>query len=159
MSVKLIANQAVLERAKLTIVLATLGFFYVVALTLFPTLAAISPLRCALYTVTGVHCSGCGLTRACVSLLHLNFMSAIRFNPLIVIVAPCIAVYVLDSILILAGKKSFVDHFPRWIYRTVLFIFIGASVLLFIVRFVTWLEPSLNPYLWGVIPRDSDVIR
>ena len=155
----MISNQAFLKRAQITILIAALGFFYVAALALFPNLAMISPLRCALYTLTGVHCSGCGLTRACVSLLHFNFMSAIRFNPLIVIVAPCIAVYVLDSILILAGKKSFVDHFPRWIYRTVLFIFIGASVLLFIVRFVTWLEPSLNPYLWGVIPRDSDVIR
>lgn len=155
----MISNQAVLKRAQITILIAALGLFYVAALALFPNLAMISPLRCALYTLTGVHCSGCGLTRACVSLLHLNFMSAIRFNPLIVIVAPCIAVYVLDSILILAGMKSFVDRFPKCVYKAVLFIFIVAAVLLFIVRLLTWLEPSLNPNLWGVIPHDADITR
>ena len=157
--VGLISNQAVLKRAKITILIAALGFFYVAALALFPTLAPLSPLRCALYTVTGMNCSGCGLTRACVSLLHLHFMSAIRFNPLIVIVAPCIAAYVVDSILILLGKKSFIDRVPKWVCKTVLVVFIGVSVLLFLVRLLTWLEPSLNPNLWGVIPRDADVIR
>ena len=47
---------------------------------------------CALHWLTGLHCPGCGSTRAAHALLHANFLAALCFNPLLVIGAPAAAV-------------------------------------------------------------------
>lgn len=44
--------------------------------------------RCALHTLTGLHCPGCGGLRATHQLLHGNVAEAFRLNPLWVILAP-----------------------------------------------------------------------
>ncbi|HEX4144582.1 MAG TPA: DUF2752 domain-containing protein [Pirellulales bacterium] len=41
--------------------------------------------RCALHWLTGLHCPGCGSTRAAHSLLHGNLWDALCFNALLVI--------------------------------------------------------------------------
>lgn len=45
---------------------------------------------CLIHHFTGYYCSGCGITRATHELLHLHFLQAMRFNILIVILAPAL---------------------------------------------------------------------
>lgn len=37
---------------------------------------------CVFYRVTGYLCPGCGITRMCLAILHLDFVSAFKYNPL-----------------------------------------------------------------------------
>lgn len=48
-------------------------------------------LPCVLYEATGLKCGGCGLTRAAVSLLHLDFAAAFSYHAL----WPVFAAYIL----------------------------------------------------------------
>jgi len=72
--------------------------YLLVALSLFIALAAmISVLwtfeptdqsrypKCVLHSLTGLHCPGCGATRALHAMVHGRFVDAIRFNPLLII--------------------------------------------------------------------------
>ena len=43
---------------------------------------------CPILALTGYRCPGCGGTRAAYSLLHGDFASAIRMNPLVVVMYP-----------------------------------------------------------------------
>lgn len=49
--------------------------------------------RCPLYQATGLHCPGCGATRAAHALLHGDVARALTMNPLLVCAAPPIAAY------------------------------------------------------------------
>ena len=42
---------------------------------------------CPLYTLTGIHCPGCGLTRGFHALFHGDFLTALHFNALLPIFA------------------------------------------------------------------------
>lgn len=46
--------------------------------------------KCILYRVTGLHCPGCGATRALHAIVHGRVVEAIRFNPLLVLGLPVI---------------------------------------------------------------------
>lgn len=47
--------------------------------------------KCVLHQWTGLHCPGCGSTRACHALLHGRWTDAVRFNPMLIIGGPIIA--------------------------------------------------------------------
>jgi len=47
--------------------------------------------QCPIYALFGVQCPGCGITRAYVSALHLNFSAAFSYHPLFFIVAPLVS--------------------------------------------------------------------
>jgi len=47
-----------------------------------------TPIRCLFHQLTGLHCPGCGMTRATSALLDLDVMAAIHSNPLGVILFP-----------------------------------------------------------------------
>lgn len=51
---------------------------------------------CALYRITGLHCPGCGATRATHQLLHGELIPALRYNGLWVLALP-VAVYAVGS--------------------------------------------------------------
>ena len=51
--------------------------------------------KCVLHEVTGLHCPGCGSTRAVGALVDGRFMDAVRYNPLLIIGGPMILVVVL----------------------------------------------------------------
>lgn len=38
---------------------------------------------CPIYTVTGLKCPGCGVTRMCMALMELDFYGAFRCNPML----------------------------------------------------------------------------
>jgi len=47
-----------------------------------PTTAGFFPL-CPLYSLTGIHCPGCGLTRGFHALFHGDFLTALHYNALL----------------------------------------------------------------------------
>lgn len=46
---------------------------------------------CVFYRLTGLHCPGCGMTRAAHALMHLRWAEAFGHNPLLVAVLPAVA--------------------------------------------------------------------
>lgn len=59
-------------------------FFDPVSSGLFP--------RCPFLVLTGLKCPGCGSQRAVHALLHLDIVSAVRYNALLVVSLPVVAV-------------------------------------------------------------------
>ena len=53
--------------------------------------------RCMFHELTGLHCPGCGSTRAAHALLHGRLLEALRFNPLLVVGLPLAALAMLGS--------------------------------------------------------------
>ena len=52
---------------------------------------------CPIKQFTGLPCPGCGLTRGCLSLMRLDFSSAVHWHPLCFIVPPVGLMYVLKD--------------------------------------------------------------
>ena len=50
-------------------------------------------LFCVFNKTTGLYCSGCGMTRAVLSLVNLDFYQAFRYNIFSIIFLPIIAIY------------------------------------------------------------------
>ena len=48
---------------------------------------------CVFHELTGFYCPGCGITRAALSVLHLDLAQAFRFNSLVFILLPLYAIY------------------------------------------------------------------
>jgi hypothetical protein len=53
---------------------------------------------CPLHELFGVNCPGCGLSRMLFSIMELKFYQAFRYNPLMFIYLPIIALMALDFI-------------------------------------------------------------
>jgi hypothetical protein len=51
------------------------------------------PTTCIYTLLAGVNCYGCGMTRASMRLIHLDFLGAWEFNKLSFIVFPALAFY------------------------------------------------------------------
>lgn len=47
--------------------------------------------KCMLHQWTGLHCPGCGATRACRAVVQGDLWSAVRYNPLLIVGGPLIA--------------------------------------------------------------------
>ena len=47
---------------------------------------------CPIKALLGISCPGCGMTRACISAVRLDFVSAFSYHPLWVVLLPYIAV-------------------------------------------------------------------
>ena len=85
---------------------------------------------CVLYEYTGLQCGGCGLTRAAVSLLHLDFAAAFSYHALWpVFVAYFAWVGISDATVYV--KKGVLRLLPgaRWIHAVVLVIVVGYGIL------------------------------
>ena len=77
--------------------------------------------KCPVYVLTGYKCPGCGSQRAFYHLFHGNIVTAFKYNPLILIVAP----YILTGIYLeyIAGKTN------RWKVNLYNFLFGKKSLL------------------------------
>ena len=71
---------------------------------------------CPLRFFTGISCPGCGMTRAVLSAIRLNFPMALHFHPLVFLVPLMFIIYLFGYRL----KPQYVKSF--WIIITVLFI-------------------------------------
>ena len=86
------------------------GFFHIVGI------------GCPIKFLTGVSCAGCGMTRAYLSLLKLDFASAWYYHPL----------FVLPPIALLLWR--FKKKIPAKIYRLSMFTIIGAFLIMYLIR-------------------------
>lgn len=71
----------------LVVALAALAVVGAGALYRFGPSAAWLP-KCPLHTLSGLHCPGCGMTRATHAMLHGDPLAAFRFNPLVMLLLP-----------------------------------------------------------------------
>lgn len=60
---------------------------------------------CLFKNIFGLDCYGCGITRAVLSALHLNFEDAINYNIMVVIVLPLL-IYIWIKITMLIYNKT-----------------------------------------------------
>jgi len=94
---------------------------------------------CTLYETFGIYCAGCGLTRAAVSFLQLDFYQAFRYNALSIIILPLIFFVSLSFIWeTVFEKQSFIQKIPLpfWIIFAVCLFIYGV-----IRNFIPWLQP------------------
>ena len=68
----------------------------IIALTIFAAVVVlyISDIGCVVRYMTGIPCPGCGMSRACVSLLMLDFEKAFRYHPMVYALPIFIALYI-----------------------------------------------------------------
>lgn len=62
---------------------------------------------------TGIECVGCGFTRACAALIRMDWTAALRFNPLVFLVAPFLGWKLLEITFGLGTGKSLQAVIPR----------------------------------------------
>ena len=94
--------------------------------------------QCPFYALTGVPCPGCGLTRAGLCLLQLDFAGAFALNPAIYLVA-LTAGFALLSLLL---KKHW--HQAAWPYLAMMV----ALLLIYLVRMALYF-PHTYPLVWN----------
>jgi len=89
-------------------------------------------LICVFNKITGLYCSGCGMTRALLSILRLDFYQAFRYNAFSIIILPIIGLYIIGSIYSwIFGKTNFMyKKIPEIIW----IIFIVALLLYGVLR-------------------------
>lgn len=107
------------------------GAVALVVLYLFaPTQYPFYP-RCVFHAVTGLSCPGCGSLRALHNLLHGEIGTALRLNPLFIVLLPVVGGAVLSYFYRVAtGRELFsVLKRPLWIW-----LLLGVIVIFTIVR-------------------------
>jgi len=67
---------------------------------------------CLIYTIFGVRCPGCGMTRALSCAMHGDFRQAVRYNPLVVVVLPLLC-YAWFRSLLSEYQKFFFSRFAQ----------------------------------------------
>lgn len=84
--------------------------------------------RCQLHSLTGLHCPGCGTTRAVHSLLNGQVEQAIAWNPIALIVVPVLAIALIRSLWSWAWERPAkpMRRSPAWIAAV-----IGTILILF----------------------------
>ena len=121
--------------AFLTAVALLLGVAAVWLYRTGPGLGGLAP-GCILQKTTGLHCPGCGMTRAAHALLHCDFRAAAGFNPVGIVLLPvALGCLGLEMIAWARGKP--------WPFRVMpgpkLSVFLAALVIGFaILRNLPW---------------------
>lgn len=88
--------------------------------------------RCPMYYVMHIHCPGCGMTRAAISLLKGDLSSSLSFHALLL---PTLILALLY--LIVNKKNSYVGMFLIWVW-IILMGFYWIYRLLFVFPNVSW---------------------
>ena len=85
---------------------------------------------CPFYTATGLYCTGCGSTRAVISLLNMDLISAIKYNLGLV---SSLIVILISYIEYALNKKILPRKFKFWI------VFLAIIISYYIVRNLIYL--------------------
>jgi hypothetical protein len=107
----------------------------VAPLGVVPVLVWIGIPLCPSRSMFGVPCPGCGLSRATIAMLELDFHRVLEMHPLAPLVAPLVAWWMTSAILTSAGLRSAARWdpgkiLPRWFWAT-----LGVAMIgLFVVR-------------------------
>ncbi len=119
-----------------------------------PAHAAILP-RCLFYSTTGLHCPGCGVTRALHDLVHGRWLLALSNNVLLVLVGLPLVVYNLGSTIAQicrgpsANDRCAIQSRPK-VSRALIITLYLMVVAFWILRNVpyeplAWLAPITSP--------------
>lgn len=111
-------------RAKACLTLAGAILLLVAILLAHPETGLYPP--CLFHKLTGLHCAGCGSTRAMHNLLRGNLAEALGHNPLLVLVLPALAYGLVLEVLQMAGVRALPrpDLPARWVWGLVALIII-----------------------------------
>lgn len=82
-------------------------------------------ITCPILFLSGISCAGCGMSRAWLSLLRLDFASAFSYHPLFLLPVPAAFIYLM--------KK----HIPKVVYQTVMVITVVLFMTVYIVRILS----------------------
>ena len=119
---------------KMIIALLVLVFIGVVlVLYLYnPSTSSFYPL-CLFYSLTGLHCAGCGGLRAAHALLHGNIAESFAYNPLLIMGAPFFLVVAMAikylRIFSFFTSKHEIRHRIRCLAPAVVVVVIGYTIL------------------------------
>jgi len=103
----------------------------------FKSLANYLP-PCVWYTLYGIHCPGCGMTRAVLATLSGDFLLALRENAIFVVGMIVVLLFYLQCVFRVFGKK--VCFFPK----SILFWVIAAAIVVMYVALRNFI-PELAP--------------
>ncbi len=84
-------------------------------------------ITCPIRYLTGISCCGCGMSRAWINALQLNFAEAFSYHPLFFLPPVCLIVWLVQ------------DHIPRKVYTG---FWAVCVVLFFLVYFVRMADPA-----------------
>lgn len=91
-----------------------------------------NPFVCPFHELTHLYCPGCGSGRAAASLLRFDFVSALDYNALFVLVLPFLAYYLIRAYVIIVFMGSRIPIFgqiPIWGYKVVAILIISYWIL------------------------------
>lgn len=123
---------AILVAGVLTIAAVVLYRFDPARVTFYPA--------CAFHLATGLHCPGCGATRALHQLLHGHVGRALRYNSLLVLVLPYLGYTVLSESRRAVGRRPWAQPF-----RSALSIW---AFFVLIMSFWFLRNLSIAPFSW-----------
>lgn len=98
------------------ILLGVLGLIYLY----FNDPSIVPFIPCYFHELTGFECTGCGITRAIYSLMHFDFIAAIRYNALFVFSIP---LYIVISIKEIRDPDFKIKLVPLLVYVFILLLF------------------------------------
>jgi len=105
--------------------------FGILLLAIYALLIGKTP-PCLFYEFTGLYCPGCGAGRFMLSLLHLDFYAAFRYQPLLFISFPFLSYYIAKLYIAFVFGKDILP-FPkiknRWFGITVTVLIIAYWIL------------------------------
>lgn len=94
---------------------------------------------CAINYFFGIYCPGCGLTRAAVSMINLNFYQAFRYNAFSLIIIPGTFFIVICLLWEWVFKKSsIILKMPTWIWIVGAILFICYGI---VRNFIPYFKP------------------
>lgn len=95
-----------------------------VFIALFYLLLHFIGIGCPIKFISGISCPGCGMTRAALSLLQLDFASAFYYHPLFPLVFVMGGSFVLNAF----------EKLPKKIFDIIIYVCCGLFVLVWIIR-------------------------
>ncbi len=95
-----------------------------VAITIFIIFAILGAfdINCPIRLVTGVSCAGCGMTRAWLAALRLDFAEAFSFHPLFPVMIPAVLLFIIR-------KKM-----PKWLPTVLAAVFLILFTVVYMYR-------------------------
>ena len=94
-------------------------------------LVKIIPAHCILYDNYGFYCTGCGGTRACMALIHGNYIESIRYYPAIIYLVGLFIYYFVMNIICLAKNMNILIAIIliQWIVKNFLLIILNYRII------------------------------
>ncbi|MBN1164306.1 MAG: DUF2752 domain-containing protein [Candidatus Krumholzibacteriota bacterium] len=102
---------------------------------------------CPFKQLLGLSCPGCGLMRAGLRLLYFDLAGSIRFNPLILLVAPYCVCRLTGIVVGLVTGRILIQGWPDFFVRYYQKAFIALWMLVAAVRLLTWVAPGFSSEL------------